>query len=164
MARGFVHITNCYSTKGANSLGLPISIQPVDGFRTTFTNLSMTVAAGGRPGMLINSGIVQIDNGYLWDGIQSATPIIQVFNTGVLYVTNTQFDASAGRTDTYINTSGSAWVYMSDCAFVQAPVGGCRRDKFRCSMYQFSNVRWNGWRVAVSGEQREQRRHIPGTA
>ena len=144
---GFVQITNCYSSKGAKTVGVPITLNANAGFHAIITNLNAGSPSATASGIVVQSGVLQIANSYIWDGLQAGLPMISVTG-GSLFLSDTLLDASGPRTDTYISLTGTGALRMRDCDFPQAAGAGGRGVSGGAGNFvALADVSWNGWAV-----------------
>lgn len=145
----FVQITNYYSTKGAAAIGPSITMNASETFAATIIGCTLTAAAAAYNGIVLQGGTLTLSDGYLWDGIQSSNAMISVTG-GTLIMDHMRFDASAGRTDTYINlpnnTAPAATLRMRDCVWIAAPgTGAFSVIAQQNNTVAVDNIVWNGW-------------------
>jgi hypothetical protein len=144
---GFVQITNCYSSKGARTVGVPIALNAGASFHAMLTNLNMGSPSPTASGIVVQGGVLQIANSYIWDGLQSGLPMISVTG-GSLFLSDTLLDASGPRTDSYISLTGTGALRMRDCDFPQAAGTGANAILGGAgNPVALADVSWNGWRV-----------------
>ncbi len=149
---GWAHINGLYSTKSSWAQGVPFWMHATDArFHCQITNMDFSMAGVGI-GVRVQSGIVSIVSGNIWFGSQAVVPMFQVEDFGGLYLSDMRLDASAARTDTYINLLGSAVLRLTTSTFTQSPgVGGTGVSTSPASKFSLSGTAWNGWDMLVNG-------------
>ena len=153
-ANGWVQIDGFYSTKGPWSLGRPIWLNAGNvNFRCAIHDMQLVSSSSSAVGLCAQNGTMSVVGAYVWDGLQSSGPMLQVLEPGVLYLSDARLDASGPRTDTYIQTLGAATLSFNDCDFMKAPgAGGVGLDVSAATkLLSVSNVVWSGWGMNAAG-------------
>ena len=151
-SNAWLQISNFYSTNGPASLGKALLLNASNPkFRVTILGFEL-ISAATDYAVVVQSGVLDISGGYLWDGLQGALTMIDVASAGTLYLSDTRLDASGPRTDTYIAATGTGVVNMCDCTFTQAAgAGGVGLAASSGATVVTNNVAWNGWGVTSNG-------------
>ena len=147
---GFALIQNLYSTKPAQTYGSPIYLNNTGTFFTKFGNFVVISASPYNSGIVNANGLTTIEGGYIDDIQQANIPMIQV-QGGQVQLENLTLDASAGRTDTYLNQTGGSLQIGPNVNFRAAP--GAAGVGFATSANNALNsiastTKLNGWQVS----------------
>jgi hypothetical protein len=148
---GGVQITSGYSSKGADTQGVPIHIKTAANFRTQITNFSFGCSSATYNGLLLETGSLQLSDCYIWAGLQNPNLPMISLTGGAMYLDNTLLDVGGGGSNIYIQMSGTATLHMSGCAMLPTPVlaGAVAVAGPNSAVFTFSDMTWNGWKIAT---------------
>ena len=146
--KGFVLISNMYSSKPAQTYGAPVYINPVSTFLTDISNINIISASPYNSAFVAVNGLTILSSGVMSDIQQANIPMIKL-QGGQLKLSNLSLDANPSRTDTYITQTGGVLQMGSNIDFTTAPgTGGTGLSVTGAGTNQMittSTIAWNGW-------------------
>lgn len=146
---GFLQIGKVYSSKGAQTYGVPLYVNVPSGFLFSVGDLNLTSASAYNAAISVWGGVVSIAHGNFSDIQQSTKPFLYQ-TSGEVRLSNIRMDAS-GRTDTIVSQTAGT-LKVSGLDFVNAAgTGGVGMSVTDTAANSIKGVYWNGFTLSGLG-------------